>query len=105
MAKLISDSKPAAAWQGFTSFQLVHMPRKGKVLAHWCIGLFCLLVLAMLLPWTQNIRSRGTLTTLQAQDRPQTVHSTIAGRIEKWRVQEGQKVKKGDTLVLISEMK
>jgi multidrug resistance efflux pump len=69
------------------------------------MGLFGLLVMSMFLPWTQNIRSSGTLTTLQPQDRPQTVHSTIAGRIEKWLVREGQSVKKGDTLVVLSEVK
>ncbi|WP_207435600.1 HlyD family secretion protein [Sabulibacter ruber] len=89
----------------YESFRLVGKPRLGKSVAYWCVGLFSLLFLASWLPWTQNIRSAGSVTTLQPQDRPQTVHSTIAGRIEQWRVQEGQKVKKGDTLVLLSEIK
>lgn len=105
MAKPTSTDIPASGWEQFESFQLAHLPPMGRVLAHWCIGLFGLLVGAVFLPWTQNIRSSGTLTTLQPQDRPQTVHSTIAGRIEKWLVQEGQRVKKGDTLVVLSEVK
>src|SRR5690606_31497796 len=34
-----------------------------------------------------------------------TIHSTIAGRIEKWYVQEGQFVKSGDTIAFISEIR
>lgn len=57
------------------------------------------------LPWTQNVRAKGYVTALQPDQRPQTIHSTIAGRIEKWLVSEGQYVKKGDTIAIISEVK
>lgn len=57
------------------------------------------------LPWTQNIKSRGELTTLKPEQRPQEIHSTIAGRIENWYVREGEIVKKGDTIVYLSEIK
>lgn len=38
-------------------------------------------------------------------NRPQTVEAIIAGRIQKWYVQEGNLVRKGDTIVTISEVK
>ncbi|MBR9860751.1 HlyD family efflux transporter periplasmic adaptor subunit [bacterium] len=59
----------------------------------------------LLLPWTQNIRSKGAVTTLRPEQRPQTIESVIAGRIEKWYVKEGDYVKKGDTILFISEIK
>lgn len=59
----------------------------------------------LLLPWTQNISGSGFVTTLKPNQRPQTIHSAIAGRIEKWFVQEGDFVKKGDTILFISEIK
>ncbi len=59
----------------------------------------------MLLPWTQTIQSTGQVTTLRPDQRPQTIHSIIAGRIEKWFVIEGDFVKKGDTILFISEIK
>ena len=59
----------------------------------------------MFLPWTQNIRSNAKVTALRPDQRPQTIHSIIAGRIEKWYVQEGQYVKRGDTILYISETK
>ncbi|MFZ1560836.1 MAG: HlyD family efflux transporter periplasmic adaptor subunit [Saprospiraceae bacterium] len=62
-------------------------------------------VIIMFLPWTQNVRSKGELIALRPDQRPQTIQSVIAGRIEKWYVQEGQFVHKGDTILRISEVK
>ena len=62
-------------------------------------------VTILFLPWTQNISGTGAVTTLKPGQRPQTIHSTIAGRIEKWYVKEGDFVKKGDTILFISETK
>ncbi len=64
-----------------------------------------LLVIILFLPWTQNIRSQARVTALRPDQRPQTIHSIIAGRIEKWYVQEGQFVRQGDTILHISEVK
>ncbi len=62
-------------------------------------------VVILFLPWTQNISGSGAVTTLKPNQRPQTIQSAIAGRIEKWYVQEGDYVKKGDTILFISEIK
>lgn len=62
-------------------------------------------ILILFLPWTQNISGSGSVTTLKPDQRPQTIQTAIAGRIEKWYVQEGDFVKKGDTILFISEIK
>ena len=64
-----------------------------------------ILAITLFLPWTQNFRGKGKLTTLNPSERPQTLNSIIPGRIEKWYVREGQLVKKGDTMLFISEVK
>jgi multidrug resistance efflux pump len=64
-----------------------------------------MLVLFLFLPWTQNIKGTGFVTTLKPNQRPQTIHTAIPGRIEKWFVQEGDFVRKGDTILFISEIK
>ncbi|NND79076.1 MAG: HlyD family efflux transporter periplasmic adaptor subunit, partial [Maribacter sp.] len=61
--------------------------------------------LILFLPWTQNVSGKGYLTTLNPDQRPQTIQSPIPGRIEMWYVQEGDYVKKGDTILFISEIK
>ena len=57
------------------------------------------------LPWTQNIRANGYVTSLRPDKRPQNIHSVIPGKIEKWYVKEGEFVDKGDTILKISEIK
>jgi adhesin transport system membrane fusion protein len=62
-------------------------------------------ILSMFLPWTQNIRAKGSVTTLSPEDRPQSVQATIGGKIEEWYIQEGAIVSFGDTIMRISEVK
>jgi multidrug resistance efflux pump len=76
----------------------------GVILRMLSISAFLFFVV-LFLPWTQNIRSRGIVTALHPDQRPQTIHSIIAGRIEKWYVMEGDYVNKGDTILFISEVK
>lgn len=66
-------------------------------------GLF--FIALMFVPWTQNVRNRGFVTALKPEQRPQTIQSVIDGRIERWFVQEGDRVNKGDTILFISEIK
>lgn len=79
--------------------------RSGRVLVKMLWLSTILAIIILFLPWTQNVRTRGNVTTLRPDQRHQTIHSVIAGRIEKWFVQEGDFVSKGDTIVFISEVK
>jgi multidrug efflux pump subunit AcrA (membrane-fusion protein) len=63
------------------------------------------IIIILCLPWTQNIQPDGVVSTLNPQQRPQEINSIIAGRIEKWYVKDGDIVKKGDTLLKITEIK
>ncbi len=73
--------------------------RFGRIL----IGVLIGILIILMLPWRQTIPGRGTVTALRPEDRPQTVQNQIGGRIEKWAVREGQEVKRGDTILVISE--
>lgn len=64
---------------------------------------FCLV--CMFLPWTQNISSYGKVTTLEPDKRPQEINSIIAGKVEKWYIREGKFVRKGDTIIHLSEVR
>ena len=76
-----------------------------KILNKIIIRVSLLALVFLFLPWTQNISGTGAVTTLKPDQRPQTIHTAIAGRIEKWYVKEGDFVKKGDTILFISETK
>jgi multidrug efflux pump subunit AcrA (membrane-fusion protein) len=76
-----------------------------KILNKIIIGVSILCLIILFLPWTQNISGSGAVTTLKPDQRPQTIQTPIAGRIEKWYVKEGDFVNKGDTILFISEIK
>ncbi len=62
-------------------------------------------VIVLLLPWTQNIKTFGNVTTLTPNQKPQSITTVIGGQIEKWYVKEGDFVRKGDTILKITEIK
>ncbi|MFZ4785741.1 MAG: HlyD family secretion protein [Flavobacteriales bacterium] len=88
----------------FKSLNDLYTPKNSR-LKRWLIILLAVFIGIMFLPWTQNINSQGQLTSLNPEQRPQTVNSIIAGRIEQWFVREGDFVQKGDTIMFISEIK
>lgn len=89
----------------YKAFSQMELSPANKMLKRWLVAALLIFLVIIFLPWTQNIQSKGKVTTLKPEHRPQTIHSTIAGRIEKWYVQEGQLVNAGDTIVFISEIK
>ncbi len=90
---------------GFKSTDMVFHQRHYKHFNRFLLGSAIFGFIFLFLPWTQNIRGKGFLTTLSPDQRPQTIQSPIPGRIEKWYVQEGDAVQKGDTILFISEIK
>lgn len=92
-------------WSVFRTLNYVENKRTRRTAVRLLKWMAFLLFIAMLLPWTQNVRTYGKVSTVHPDERPQYVHSIIAGRIDQWFVREGQKVRKGDTLLVISEIK
>jgi adhesin transport system membrane fusion protein len=104
----ISDNKIQPDEEGWHHLR---SPRENR-LSRWHLSvrnllflLLAVLLIFLFLPWTQNVRADVKITTLRPEQRPQTIHATIAGRIERWYVTEGQAVRKGDTIVFLSEVK
>ncbi|ASO05628.1 HlyD family secretion protein [Arenibacter algicola] len=91
--------------RGYKSTERVFHERHYKHFNRFLLGSAIFGIIVLFLPWTQNIRGNGFLTTLKPDQRPQTIQSPIPGRIEKWYVQEGDFVEKGDTILFISEVK
>ena len=54
------------------------------------LALLVIFLLFMFLPWTQTVRADGKVTTLRPEQRPQTIHATIAGRIDRLVVKPGR---------------
>jgi len=89
----------------FTAHQHVYRHNKKNSIRRWFFVLLLVFVIILFLPWTQNIRAKGSVTALKQEQRSQQINTIIGGRIEKWDVKEGDHVKKGDTLIELSEIK
>ncbi len=89
----------------YSTFGTLEQRPHYKILNRIIVGVCVFCVIILFLPWTQNISGTGAVTTLKPDQRPQTIHAAIAGRIEKWYVQEGDFVEKGDTILFLSEIK
>ena len=66
---------------------------------------FFILLGSMFLPWRQNIQATGKVITLLPNQRPQEIQTNIAGRVSTWKIKEGDFVKEGDTIVVLTEIK
>jgi membrane fusion protein, adhesin transport system len=96
---------PSLSHKAFKSLGSLGGSPVQRSFARWVAAICATVVLGLFLPWTQNIRARGTVTSLSPDQRPQNVHAIIPGRLEEWFVQEGDLVSKGDTILRLSEVK
>lgn len=99
---IVTGAVKGAPMQAFSS---VYMVNKYSNIRRWFIAIIIFLLIILFLPWTQNIRARGYITTLKQEERPQELNAIIPGRIVKWYVREGDWVQKGDTIVQLAEIK
>lgn len=89
----------------FKSYQYLRSRPNSISLLKLMAVLLIISLLCMFLPWRQNIRSKGYVTTLNPYDKPQSVQSLTGGQIDHWYVTEGDIVSVGDTIVILSESK
>lgn len=87
------------------SYSHIYQHNKNSKVKLWFYICSLVFIIFLFLPWTQNIRATGAVTTLYQNQRPQEVNTIIGGRIMKWHIKEGDYVKAGDTLVQLTEVK
>jgi len=87
------------------SYSHIYQHNKNSKVKLWFFICGLVFIIFLFLPWTQNIRAKGTVTTLYQDQRPQQVNAVIGGRVMKWHIKEGDYVKAGDTLVQLTEVK
>ncbi len=87
------------------SYSHIYKHNKNSKVKLWFFICILVFVIFLFLPWTQNIRTKGTVTTLYLDQRPQQVNTIIGGRVMKWHIKEGDYVKAGDTIIQLTEVK
>ena len=82
----------------------IAVPRSQRILARVLVALLATTVLALTVtPWQQNVTGSGRVLAFRPEERPQNIEAPVEGRIAKWYVVEGSKVKKGDAIVDLSD--
>lgn len=88
-----------------TALSAARTPRGVSRLARVLVWLFLLIGPALLLaPWQQNIVGTGRVSAFAPVERQQPIDSPVPGRIVRWHVREGSKIKAGDVLVEIADV-
>ena len=87
------------------SFANIYRVQNKSKVRYWLLGIVGVLALFLFIPWTQNIRTTGAITTLRQEQRPQQLNTIIPGKVASWHVKEGDYVQKGDTIMKLSEIK
>ena len=95
-------TRPGLSWHMHSRLSLhgVQAPRAARLLSRLLIALLAaLLVLLVVTPWQQNIPGAGRVIAFHPEERPQNIDAPLDGRIVQWHVVEGQRVKRGDPVV------
>ncbi len=99
------DIENEAAETQMQSFSRIYRIDRQNKTRKWIVGMIFLGIIFLFLPWTQNIRGRGSVTTLRQEERPMQVNSAIGGKVVEWYVAEGDFVQAGDTILQLGEVK
>lgn len=105
MLNISKNKVPSEKTTHYSSFSRVKTIMIPRVFIWASLVMVTIMVIVAFLPWTQTLHTKGKITALYPEQRPQKVYPTIAGRVDKWFVREGDLVEKGDTIVLLSEIK
>lgn len=87
------------------SSSLVLYPGAVRTMAFLLFLLFLVMPVALLLtPWQQSVTGAGRVTAIHPSDRQQTIDAPVDGRVLRWHVVEGTKVKAGDPVVEVADL-
>ncbi|WP_294288514.1 efflux RND transporter periplasmic adaptor subunit [uncultured Sphingomonas sp.] len=86
----------------FPTLARIRPPRLTRVLA-WMITIGIAVVAAILIfvPWVQTSAGAGQVAALNPEDRVQDVTALVPGRVERWYVRDGDRVRRGDPIARI----
>ena len=97
----VDDLATTTKLQSWEAVQIPERLRFSSRLAILLVGLFVLVI--AFVPWTQTITVTGQLSAYSPYERPQDVEAQITGRIKKWHILEGVRVKQGDIVLELDD--
>jgi multidrug resistance efflux pump len=97
----IDDLATSTKLQSWEAVQIPERLRFSSRLAIKLVVLFLLII--AFVPWTQTITVTGQLSAYNPYERPQDIEAQITGRIKKWHIFEGVRVKQGDLILELDD--
>jgi multidrug efflux pump subunit AcrA (membrane-fusion protein) len=94
-----------ATSQQLQSWETVQIPDRLRFSARLAVTLLLLFAFVIaFVPWTQTITATGQLSAYSPYERPQDIESQITGRLKKWHVYEGVRVKQGELILEMDDV-
>ena len=91
--------------QQLQSWETVQIPDRLRFSARLAVTLLLLFTFVIaFVPWTQTITATGLLSAYSPYERPQDIESQITGRLKKWHVYEGVRVKQGELILEMDDV-
>ncbi len=87
------------------SLEQIKAPIIVNSLAYISLTISGIILLSLFLPWRQTVTGSGYVSVFSPMQRPQTINTQIDARIDKWYVEEGHLVNKGDLILELAEVK
>ncbi|MBN2972843.1 efflux RND transporter periplasmic adaptor subunit [Roseomonas aeriglobus] len=86
----------------FPTLTRIRPPRIARVIA-WLItiGIAIVAAILFLVPWVQTSAGTGQVAALDPEDRVQDVTALVPGRVERWYVRDGDRVRRGQPIARI----
>lgn len=79
------------------------LPKPQKIAKIIFIVFIAIILFLSFTPWQQFALGNGKVIAFSPTERQHTVNSPVSGRIKKWYVDEGMRVKPGDPIVDITD--
>lgn len=94
-----------AASTQLRAWELVRIPQYLRSYGRMAVKLLLFFfLLVAFVPWTQTITATGQLSAYTPYERPQDIEAQITGRLKKWHVYEGARVKQGDLILELDDV-
>jgi multidrug efflux pump subunit AcrA (membrane-fusion protein) len=102
---IVFPTPTPAALPDSHEIDLVKTPNSFRVMA-WTIAVLLVLTTIALVfaPWQQSVPGTGRVSALTPPERQQSIDAPVEGRIVRWHVVEGTRVRKGDPVVEIADI-
>lgn len=91
-------------FEHLTSVQAVRTRGASRLLAAMLLILFVVMAGALVVtPWQQTAAGKGRVIAYAPLDRQQALEAPLEGRVTRWYVQEGSRVRRGDAIAEVTD--